>query len=70
MSFRDYFTRKLSVQKSRLSQILPITHLPNAKRLSNVFRHYVQDKNDQSPPKVDLRRDMTAVENQSNIGSR
>jgi hypothetical protein len=70
MSFKEYFTRKLSLQKSRLSHISPTTHLLNAKRLSQVFRHHILYKADQLPPKVDLRPEMTPVEDQSSIGSR
>jgi hypothetical protein len=69
MSFKDYCSRKLSIQKSRLSQILPSTYLSNTKRLSRVFRQYVHNKADQLPPKVDLRPHMTPVEDQSQIGS-
>jgi hypothetical protein len=65
MSFKNYLTRKLSMKKSRLNHILP-----NTKYLSNVFRHHILDKNEQLPSKVDLRSDMTPVEDQSNIGSR
>jgi hypothetical protein len=70
MAFKNYLTKKLSIQKSLLSHILPNTHLPNTKRLSDIFRHHILNKNDQIPPKVDLRPDMTLVEDQSNIGSR
>jgi hypothetical protein len=70
MSFKKYLTRKLSVQKSRLTNILPTTHLPHTSRLSQVFRHHILYSVDQLPPKVDLRPDMTPIENQSSIGSR
>jgi hypothetical protein len=67
MSFKRYLTSKLSIEKLRLSNILPTTHLPSPKRLSQAFRRH---RADQLPPKVDLRPDMTPVEDQSNIGSR
>jgi len=70
MSFKKYLTRKLSIQKSRLTHILPTTHLPHTKRLSQVFRRHILYSADQLPPKVDLRPDMTPIKNQSSIGSR
>jgi hypothetical protein len=70
MSFKKYLTKKLSFQKSRLTHILPTTYLPNTNRLSQVFRHHILYRADQLPPKVDLRPDMTPIEDQSSIGSR
>ncbi len=70
MSFKNYLTRKLNIQRSCLTHILPTIHLTNIKRLPKVFLHHLLYKVDQLPPKVDLRPDMTAIENQSSIGSR
>jgi hypothetical protein len=70
MSFKHYFTNKLSIQKSRLSDLLQTTYLPTTKRLSRAFRHHRLYGADQLPSKVDLRPDMTSVEDQSRIGSR
>lgn len=70
MSFKSYVVRKLSMNKSRLSQILPTTPLLNTKRLSDVFRHHISDRSTQNPSAVDLRSNMTPVEDQLNIGSR
>jgi hypothetical protein len=70
MSFKTYLTKKFSISNIRLTDILSTTHLPSKKRLSQAFRHHILYRADQLPPKLDLRPDMTPVEDQSSIGSR
>jgi hypothetical protein len=53
----------------RVNGCLPSDHLPNKDKLRQNFSNHVCCSASQLPPKVDLRPDMTPVENQSTIGS-
>ncbi|CAF4072604.1 unnamed protein product [Adineta steineri] len=69
MSFTRYIKKKLSITKCCLPNVLPTAHLPNTKRFKRSFRHHRLYKAEQLPPKVDLRPNMTPIDNQLNIGS-
>ncbi|CAF4106525.1 unnamed protein product [Adineta steineri] len=69
MSFTRYIKKKLSITKCCLPNVLPTAHLPNTKRFKRSFRHHRLYKPEQLPPKVDLRPNMTPIDNQLNIGS-
>ena len=66
MPFKHYLTNKLNIPKRRVTDILQTTSLSNIKRLS----HNILYRVDPLPSKVDLRPDMSLVDDQSRIGSR
>lgn len=53
----------------RLNGILQSASMPNKPNLCQSFSDHVLYSPDQLPPKVDLRGQMTAVEDQSRVGS-
>ena len=69
MPFKTYLINKIINQKFRLNGILPSNRLPQKHRLRQSFGQHVLYSADQLPPKVDLRSEMTTVEDQSQIGS-
>ncbi|UJR09187.1 hypothetical protein I4U23_013435 [Adineta vaga] len=69
MALKRYLSRKFSDHKQRLTNILPTVHLRHRKRSKESFRHHRIYRTDQLPPKVDLRPDMTPIENQLDLGS-
>jgi hypothetical protein len=69
MPFKTYLIDKINDNKFRLNGIIPSNRLPHKEKLCQLFREHVIYTADQLPPKVDLRPDMTAVEDQSKIGS-
>ncbi|CAF3348813.1 unnamed protein product [Rotaria sp. Silwood1] len=69
MSLRKFLVNRYKNRKFRLNGIFPSTHLPSKQWLCQALSdHLIYDAN-QLPPKVDLRQDMTPVEDQSKIGS-
>ncbi|CAF5075931.1 unnamed protein product, partial [Rotaria sp. Silwood1] len=69
MPLRTYLYNRFSAQKFRLNGIMPSVNLPSKENLRQFFSDHILLNDDQLPPKVDLRPDMTPVENQSKIGS-
>ncbi|CAF0778658.1 unnamed protein product [Adineta ricciae] len=69
MSRKTFLINKLSNRKYRLNGIWPSNRLPNKGNLCQSFNNRVTYTPEELPPKVDLRNDMTTVENQSSIGS-
>ncbi|CAF4063790.1 unnamed protein product, partial [Rotaria sordida] len=69
MPLRTYLYNRLSAQKFRLNGVLPSVSLPSKENLRQFFSDHILFNDDQLPPKVDLRSDMTPVEDQSRIGS-
>lgn len=53
----------------RLDGLIPSSRLPFKSQLCQFFRDHILYSPDQLPPKVDLRPEMTPVEDQSQIGS-
>jgi hypothetical protein len=69
MPLKTYLINKINNSKFRLNGIIPSKRLPHKQRLCQAFCEHVLYTPDQLPPKVDLRSDMTPVEDQSRIGS-
>ncbi|CAF3376785.1 unnamed protein product [Rotaria sp. Silwood1] len=69
MTIKTYLINKINSQKHRLNGILPSNSLPSKSNLCKAFHDNILYTPDQLPPKVDLRKDMTSVEDQSKIGS-
>jgi hypothetical protein len=56
-------------RKCRLNGIVPSKRLPQKAKLQQHFSNHILFSDSQLPPKVDLRFEMTPVEDQSSIGS-
>jgi hypothetical protein len=69
MGLKTYLVDRINSRKFYLNGILPSTRLPNKQKLCQAFRDNVLYSPNQLPHKVDLRSDMTPVEDQSNVGS-
>ena len=69
MGFKTYLINRIDSRKFRLNGILPSNRLPTKQKLCQAFRDHVLYSPAQLPHKVDLRDDMTPVEDQSEIGS-
>ena len=69
MPVKNYLTNKIDHKRYRLNGVLPATRLPHKQNLCQSFCQYMVYSREQLPPKVDLRSDMTPVEDQSRIGS-
>lgn len=69
MPFKTYLTNKINHKRFRLNGLVPSSDLPKKAQLCQAFRDHVVFSPQQLPPKVDLRPDMTPVEDQSKIGS-
>lgn len=69
MTVKTYLRNKFRPNKFRLNGLVPSQKLPQKRQLCQSFRNHVIYRADQLPPKVDLRTDMTPVEDQSRIGS-
>ena len=69
MVLRTFLANKIDNKKFRFDGLAPSRRLPNKRELCQKFRHHRIHGHDQLPPKVDLRPDMTPVENQSRMGS-
>jgi hypothetical protein len=69
MPTKVFLVDKATKQKYRLNGSIPSTELPNNANLQQNFSEHACLSAPQLPPKVDLRPSMTAVEDQSFIGS-
>lgn len=69
MGLKTYLLSRLDSRKFRLNGIIPSSRRPNKAKLCQSFRNHLTYSPAQLPPKVDLRSDMTPVEDQSRIGS-
>ncbi|CAF2695871.1 unnamed protein product [Rotaria sp. Silwood2] len=69
MPVKTYLINKTNNRKFRLDGILRSRRLPDKNQLCQNFRQYMVLKANELPPKVDLRLNMTPVEDQSKIGS-
>jgi hypothetical protein len=69
MVLKTFLKNKINHRKFRLNGLVPSRRLPRKRELCQSFRHHVLYSPEQLPPKVDLRSDMTPVEDQSRIGS-
>jgi hypothetical protein len=69
MPLKTYLFDRIDSRKFRLNGIVPSNHLPSKQQLCQAFRDHVLYSANQLPHKVDLRRDMTLVEDQSELGS-
>ncbi|CAF1651549.1 unnamed protein product [Adineta ricciae] len=69
MPLKTYLLNKLFNRKCRLNGIWPSARLPHKHNLRQAFNDRLIYSPEDLPPKVDLRNDMTTVENQSSIGS-
>jgi hypothetical protein len=66
---RTYLFNRPTNKRFRLNGIIRSDRLPYKANLRRCFSEIMQLSSDQLPPKVDLRPDMTPVEDQSSIGS-
>lgn len=69
MTLKTYLINKINSQRHRLNDIIPSDHSPSRRNLCLAFRDNICFTPEQLPPKVDLRKDMTTVEDQSQVGS-
>lgn len=69
MPVRTYLISKFGNKKCRLNGIKPSSRMPWKDQLRHYFADHIQLYFDEIPRKVDLRSDMTPVEDQSRIGS-
>ncbi|CAF0915446.1 unnamed protein product [Rotaria sordida] len=69
MPLKTYLINRIKSKKHRLNGIIPSDRLPSKPELCQTFLDHIVYSIDQLPPKVDLREDMTPVEDQSEIGS-
>ena len=64
-----YLLNRIEKRFCRLNGIVESEELPQKPQLCQSFADHVLYSSDQLPPKVDLRPQMTPVEDQSKIGS-
>jgi hypothetical protein len=69
MPFKNFLINKVNNQRFRINGIVRSNRLPRKKQLCQAFSQHRLYAAEQLPPKVDLRPDMTPVEDQSQIGS-
>ena len=69
MPLKTFIMNKIKSQKFRVDGLIRSTALPQKQRLCQAFRDHTIYSAEQLPPKVDLRSDMTPVEDQSQLGS-
>ena len=69
MPFASYLFNRITHKRCRLNGIKISHRLPYKEFLHHFFADHVQFDDDQLPPKVDLRPQMTPVEDQSSVGS-
>jgi hypothetical protein len=69
MPIRTFLSNKTTKRKCRLNGIVPSKRMPRKAKLCQYFSNHIVYNDYQLPPKVDLRSQMTTVENQANIGS-
>ncbi|CAF2524381.1 unnamed protein product [Rotaria sp. Silwood2] len=69
MPLKTYLINKTNNRRFRLDGLLRSSRLPEKKLLCQKFRQQMVLKANELPPKVDLRSDMTPVEDQSKLGS-
>jgi hypothetical protein len=69
MRLKTYLLNRIDSRKFRLNGIWPSTRLPNKRKLCQAFRDHIVYSPNELPHKVDLRNNMTPVEDQSKIGS-
>jgi hypothetical protein len=69
MSQLTYLLNRIESRICRLNGIIESDSLPSKPQLRKLFADHVIYNSDQLPPKVDLRANMTPVEDQSRIGS-
>lgn len=67
--WKIYLKNRISSRLCRLDGILPTTELPEKYSLRQAFRDHMLYTMEELPRKVDLRSDMTPVEDQSDLGS-
>ncbi|CAF1506720.1 unnamed protein product, partial [Didymodactylos carnosus] len=60
---------KINEHRFRFNGLIASTRLPHKQSLRQKFDNIVKYSPEELPPKVDLRQEMTAVEDQSQIGS-
>ncbi|CAF3993559.1 unnamed protein product [Adineta steineri] len=69
MKLKTFLISHDKTRKYRLNGVRPSTRLPNKETLCHVFRDHMLYTSDQLPPKTDLRKHLTPIEDQSKIGS-
>ncbi|CAF2920681.1 unnamed protein product [Rotaria sp. Silwood2] len=69
MPIRNFLTNRTARRKCRLNGILPSQRMPHKPKLQQQFSDHIRFSNSQLPHKVNLRFQMTSVEDQSSIGS-
>ncbi|UJR16844.1 hypothetical protein I4U23_003743 [Adineta vaga] len=69
MGLKTYLLNRIDARRFRLNGIIPSNRLPSKQKLCQAFRDHVLYAPADLPHKVDLRSDMTPVEDQSRIGS-
>ncbi|UJR12753.1 hypothetical protein I4U23_016927 [Adineta vaga] len=69
MPLKTFLLNKRFNRKCRLNGIWPSNRLPHKANLRRSFNDRLMFSREELPPKIDLRNEMTTVENQSSIGS-
>jgi len=69
MPTRTYLSHRTAQRKCRLNGIVPSKRMPQKPKLQQHFSHHILLNHSQLPPKVDLRFEMTPIEDQSSVGS-
>jgi len=69
MPTRTYLSNRTTKRKCRLNGLVPSKRLPQKAKLQQHFSNHMLFSDPQLPRKVDLRFEMTPVEDQSSIGS-
>lgn len=69
MGLKTFLINQITDQKFRIDGIIPSNRRPKKQMLCQSFRDHVVYSPQQLPHKVDLRSDMTPVEDQSAVGS-
>jgi hypothetical protein len=69
MPRRTFLSNRTANRKCRLNGIVPSKRLPHKAKLQQNFSDHMLFSHPELPPKVDLRFEMTPVEDQSSIGS-
>jgi hypothetical protein len=69
MPLKTFLINKFKRRRFRLNGLIRSSRLPNKVQLRQRFSNHVRYRPEQLPPKVDLRPDMTPVEDQSRMGS-
>ena len=69
MPVRKFLLNRSTERKCRLNGIIASTRKPEKAKLKQHFANHILFSDPQLPPKVDLRFEMTPIEDQSSIGS-